>query len=175
MKSSACRLVPGLVPTVIHIWCAERAPPGFDDRPTACHKLNAAVFTMQTGISVNLHVFCAEQILPYESEAYAAVSALAHNLIHKTCAEESPSTRSPDFIWRRPRCLKFAHKKIFLLNQGGREVLRRLRTILSTQSVQKLFVGDVDKFGCQQFGPVLPFFAGTGCHSRVASPVFCMR
>ena len=58
---------------------------------------------------------------------------LAHNLIHKKCAE---LVRAADFIHRRPvlyACLLFAQCKNSLTKQGHKNRVAGLHTILSTE------------------------------------------
>ena len=83
----ACPGVPVLAHIVIHIWCAEPRATVIHASLTACHKAGSAVFAIKTPFCRQLPAFCASTNFPYESKRLASNAGLAHNLIHKTCAE----------------------------------------------------------------------------------------
>lgn len=80
-------MVPVLAHIVIHIWCAEPGRSTLAATLTACHKRGGAVFASKADLFAHLPYFCASTNFPLESTHLACMTMLAHNLIHKTCAE----------------------------------------------------------------------------------------
>jgi len=80
---------------------------------------------------------------PYESRAWAGSQPIAHNVVHRRCAEPGNGGRraletgiSARKAGLAGRCPYFAQAHLSLSNQGLCQLARTLRTILSTESVQ---------------------------------------
>jgi hypothetical protein len=75
-----------------------------------------------------MHGICAGEVFPLKSRGLLVGKVFAHNVVHKKCAKAGCEC-----------CAHFAQVEKCLANQALRCVLRAMRTVLSTETVQKSF------------------------------------